>query len=112
VESITDLLLRKKKQTDQKMEEVLPTNSSSWDNATNVTDIEQLLQAALGAKHRSHMESVILTLAYSLIFFTGVVGNAFTCFVITKNSYMHTATNYYLFSLAISDMLTLILGKL
>ncbi|ELU05073.1 hypothetical protein CAPTEDRAFT_22938, partial [Capitella teleta] len=53
---------------------------------------------------------IVLTLAYSIIFFTGTVGNAFTCFVIVKNSYMHTATNYYLFSLAISDVLTLILG--
>ncbi|ELT91809.1 hypothetical protein CAPTEDRAFT_24569, partial [Capitella teleta] len=53
---------------------------------------------------------IVLTLAYSIIFFTGTVGNAFTCFVIVKNSYMHTATNYYLFSLAILDVLTLVLG--
>ena len=49
--------------------------------------------------------------AYGLIFLTGVVGNVSTCIVIIKNNYMHTATNYYLFSLAISDVLTLILGK-
>lgn len=36
---------------------------------------------------------------------TGVIGNVTTCVVIAGNSYMHTATNYYLFSLAISDML-------
>jgi len=37
---------------------------------------------------------------------TGVIGNVTTCVVIARNSYMHTATNYYLFSLAISDMLS------
>jgi len=42
---------------------------------------------------------------------TGVLGNVTTCVVIARNSYMHTATNYYLFSLAISDTLSLILGK-
>jgi len=42
---------------------------------------------------------------------TGVIGNVTTCVVIARNSYMHTATNYYLFSLAISDMLSLVFGK-
>jgi len=42
---------------------------------------------------------------------TGVVGNVTTCVVIARNSYMHTATNYYLFSLAISDTLSLVLGE-
>ena len=33
------------------------------------------------------------------------------CLVIVKNKSMHTATNYYLFSLAISDLMILVLGK-
>jgi len=41
---------------------------------------------------------------------TGVVGNLATCVVIVWNAHMHTATNYYLFSLAISDTITLVLG--
>lgn len=48
------------------------------------------------------------TLVYTVIFITGVVGNISTCIVIAKNKIMHTATNYYLFSLAVSDLLLLI----
>ncbi|XP_050346613.1 pyrokinin-1 receptor-like isoform X2 [Nymphalis io] len=46
----------------------------------------------------------------SLIFITGLFGNLFTCVVIIRNKSMHTATNYYLFSLAISDLLLLVSG--
>lgn len=53
---------------------------------------------------------VPVTIAYVTIFLTGVIGNISTCIVIAKNKAMHTATNYYLFSLAISDLLLLITG--
>lgn len=52
----------------------------------------------------------LTTVIYSLIFFVGLVGNLCTCLVIVKNSYMKTATNYYLCSLAISDLTSLVLG--
>ena len=51
-----------------------------------------------------------MTIVYSLILITGVFGNIITCLVIARNKYMHTATNFYLFSLAISDLLLLVLG--
>ncbi|XP_012161459.1 pyrokinin-1 receptor isoform X1 [Ceratitis capitata] len=51
-----------------------------------------------------------MTIIYSLIFVSGVIGNISTCIVIKKNRSMHTATNYYLFSLAISDFLLLLSG--
>ncbi|GLG99295.1 Pyrokinin-1 receptor [Gryllus bimaculatus] len=51
-----------------------------------------------------------ITVLYSVIFFTGVVGNVVTCIVISRNKHMHTATNYYLFSLAVSDLLLLVSG--
>lgn len=51
-----------------------------------------------------------MTIIYSLIFITGVIGNVVTFVVIVRNKYMHTATNYYLFSLAISDLLLLVSG--
>ncbi|XP_062903355.1 neuromedin-U receptor 1 [Mobula hypostoma] len=47
---------------------------------------------------------------YLCIFLVGSVGNALTCFVIAKHKIMRTPTNYYLFSLAISDLLVLIVG--
>ncbi|KAL1464903.1 hypothetical protein WDU94_004508 [Cyamophila willieti] len=51
-----------------------------------------------------------LTILYSLILFTGLIGNVVTCIVIAKNKHMHNATNYYLFSLAVSDLLLLVTG--
>ena len=51
-----------------------------------------------------------LSIIYCLILFTGVIGNICTCIVIVKTKYLHTSVNYYLFSLASSDLLLLILG--
>lgn len=60
---------------------------------------------------RDSLEIVIpVTIIYTLIFVSGVIGNISTCIVIKKNRSMHTATNYYLFSLAISDFLLLLSG--
>ena len=42
---------------------------------------------------------------------SGVTGNIAVCLVIVKNKSMHTATNYYLFSLACSDLMMLVLGE-
>lgn len=90
-----------------------PAGSDVMGNASNATevDIEALLLDKMDARSRSNVELAILTLVYSIIFVTGLIGNVSTCIVIRKNTYMRTATNYYLFSLAISDVLTLILGK-
>ena len=51
-----------------------------------------------------------ITIIYVIIFLTGVAGNVVTCIVISKNRCMHTATNYYLCSLALSDLLLLVSG--
>lgn len=59
---------------------------------------------------RALSEKITMTILYSVIFITGVFGNICTCLVIALNRYMHTATNYYLFSLSISDLLLLLLG--
>lgn len=66
---------------------------------------------ALFGPERDPLYIVIpITIIYMLIFLTGIIGNISTCIVISKNKSMHTATNYYLFSLAISDFLLLISG--
>lgn len=54
---------------------------------------------------------ILVTVCYSLIFLAGILGNVITCLVIYRNKSMHTATNYYLFNLAISDLTLLLLGK-
>ena len=53
-----------------------------------------------------------MTAIYVTSFITGVVGNVATGVVIVRNRSMHTATNYYLFSLALSDLVILLLGEL
>lgn len=53
---------------------------------------------------------VPITIIYLSILLTGTIGNISTCIVIARNKSMHTATNYYLFSLAVSDLLLLIAG--
>ncbi|XP_043250973.1 pyrokinin-1 receptor-like isoform X2 [Colletes gigas] len=53
---------------------------------------------------------VPVTIIYVTIFVTGLIGNISTCIVIARNKSMHTATNYYLFSLAVSDLLLLVSG--
>jgi len=51
-----------------------------------------------------------ITIIFGGIFITGVIGNLLVCIVIIRHSAMHTATNYYLFSLAVSDLLYLLFG--
>lgn len=60
---------------------------------------------------KSEVILILLTVIYIIIFITGILGNVVTCIVIAKNKSMHTAVNYYLFSLAVSDLLLLISGK-
>lgn len=54
---------------------------------------------------------ILVTICYSLIFIAGILGNVITCTVISRNKTMHTATNYYLFNLAISDLILLLSGE-
>ena len=54
---------------------------------------------------------IVLTVIYVIIFVLGVLGNVITCIVIAKNKSMHTAVNFYLFSLAVSDLLLLLSGE-
>ncbi|KAG8334897.1 neuromedin U receptor activity protein [Homalodisca vitripennis] len=63
-----------------------------------------------GPKRDTLWVVVPVTVYYVIIFISGVVGNVCTCVVVARNKHMHTATNYYLFSLAISDLLLLVSG--
>ncbi|NXO37444.1 NMUR2 protein, partial [Locustella ochotensis] len=58
---------------------------------------------------RSHL-FLPMALVYSVIFLVGVTGNSLVCLVILKHRSMKTPTNYYLFSLAVSDLLVLLFG--
>ncbi|XP_065360714.1 pyrokinin-1 receptor [Calliphora vicina] len=91
------------------------TNNSDLGNSSFLNAIENSIyntaydQPINVEPKRDSLTVVIpLTIIYVLIFITGVIGNISTCIVIKKNRSMHTATNYYLFSLAISDFLLLL----
>ncbi|XP_060817022.1 neuropeptides capa receptor-like [Bombus pascuorum] len=75
----------------------------------NLTE-DEYLATVLGPKYLPLKMVIPLTIAYVTIFVTGIFGNVTTCIVIIRNPSMHTATNYYLFSLAISDLILLVLG--
>lgn len=84
-----------------------------FNNATamdNTTVYMQNLEESFGPKRDSLYVVVPVTVIYVTICLTGLIGNVSTCVVISRNKSMHTATNYYLFSLAISDLLLLLSG--
>nr|XP_023699996.1 neuromedin-U receptor 1-like [Paramormyrops kingsleyae] len=69
---------------------------------------EEYLEKYLGPRRSSVF--MPMCVVYLLIFLVGAVGNVLTCTVIARNKVMRTPTNYYLFSLAVSDLLVLMLG--
>ncbi|XP_050293133.1 pyrokinin-1 receptor-like [Anthonomus grandis grandis] len=94
-------------------EELLFTEEKIFYHTTHSSSLNltSLNQSAEYQDNLYPLELVIpFTTVYAIIFLTGVIGNISTCIVIAKNKSMHTATNYYLFSLAVSDMLLLISG--
>lgn len=89
--------------------EQLISNDYILDNYTS--PIVEFLQQEDSSIRRDPLYIVLpITVIYAVIFVTGLVGNVSTCVVIARNKSMHTATNYYLFSLAVSDLLLLASG--
>ncbi|KAK3738027.1 hypothetical protein RRG08_067194, partial [Elysia crispata] len=64
----------------------------------------------IGPSRKALTIVIPITIIYTIIFITGIIGNVCTCVVIVKNKYMRTVTNYYLFNLSVSDLLLLIIG--
>jgi 7 transmembrane receptor (rhodopsin family) len=96
----------------------LAANCSSSLDMVNASGPDQesfnltvFLMEGLGPQRQSLNVVLPITCIYPILFVLGVGGNLLTCVVIYKNSYMHTTTNYYLFSLAVSDVLMLLLGE-
>lgn len=99
------------------MERVNSSNTST-DNGNekfnvyyeDITSLEDFLLKEIGPKHLPLNIVIPITVVYIIIFATGVVGNIAVCVVIVRNTSLHTATNYYLFSLALSDLTLLLFG--
>ena len=51
-----------------------------------------------------------MTIFYVIVFVTGILGNMSVIVVIIKSKGLHCAMNYYLVSLALADILIIILG--
>ncbi|KAL9906155.1 capability receptor isoform 2-T4 [Glossina fuscipes fuscipes] len=75
----------------------------------NCTRLEYL-EHVLGPQTLQLYKVLLITIIYGCIFITGILGNILICVVIVRHPSMHTATNYYLFSLAVSDLLYLSFG--
>ncbi|XP_063537812.1 neuropeptides capa receptor-like [Cydia strobilella] len=71
---------------------------------------EEMLWWMMGSRRLPLNEIIPISIVLVVIFLTGVVGNICVCVVIVKHPGLHTATNYYLFSLAVSDLLLLMFG--
>ena len=66
----------------------------------------------LGPKQSNFVLSVCLSTLYAILFVVGFFGNLLTAIIIIFNSYMRVPPNFFLLSLAIADMITLIGGKI
>ena len=88
-------------------------NTSNNSYATDMSNLttRSYLESYLGPKHRSLHEGIMIVIVYSVIFWTGALGNLSICLVVSRKTYLQSATNYYLFSLAVSDLITLLIGK-
>lgn len=92
------------------VDSVVHTNPR-YENYTNMIGSFLRDEGDLASVRRDPLYIVLpITVIYAVIFFTGLIGNISTCVVIARNKSMHTATNYYLFSLAVSDLLLLVFG--
>ncbi|KAM6962457.1 neuromedin-U receptor 1 [Aplochiton taeniatus] len=86
----------------------LDLNGSFVETEDSCLTEDEYLEKYLGPRRSSVFLPVCLN--YLAVFLVGAVGNILTCTVIARNKVMRTPTNYYLFSLAISDLLVLLLG--
>ncbi|XP_041848192.1 neuromedin-U receptor 1-like [Melanotaenia boesemani] len=83
-------------------------NASEEDLKQMCLSEEEYLTMHLGPPKSPKFLPVCIT--YVIIFIVGVLGNFLTCTVILHYKVMQTPTNYYLLSLAVSDLLVLLIG--
>ena len=81
-----------------KVVDILRNNSASGHNSWNGSG------RGPGA-HGKTLENALLIFAYSILSVIAIFGNSLVCYVILKNKRLHTATNFFLANLAVSDLL-------
>ncbi|XP_049637877.1 kappa-type opioid receptor [Suncus etruscus] len=85
-----------------------PPNASGWTPGwaeTEANGSTSPRNATLEPAHISAAIPVIITAVYSVVFVVGLVGNSLVMFVIIRYTKMKTATNIYIFNLALADAL-------
>ena len=91
-------------------EATTPPRFQRWHNLT-AAQKERYLLSAHGPKHMETTLATGMTVFYAFLFLLGVPGNLLTCLIIFMNSYMRASPNYFLFNLAVADIITLVIGK-
>ena len=82
-----------------------------WINLT-LEQKHDAIVALVGPKQRHSLAKVyVLTTYYGCLILVGVFGNLLTSWVISKSLVLQTPPNFYIFNLAIVDLITLLLGK-
>lgn len=86
------------------------TNGSS-SNASSAPILDLSIYEATRLNFFRHsMEiSVIICIAYTIVFVVGIVGNSFVVAIVCKSPRMRTVTNYFIANLALADILVLVL---
>lgn len=74
----------------------------------NKMDMDSALKLDEDSRELHTVPDLCELISYSIVAVIGFVGNIVICLVIIKNREMRTVTRCYLFSLAISDLLILI----
>ena len=81
-----------------------------WINLTLEQKHDAII-ALVGPKQRHSLAKIyVLTTYYSCLILVGVFGNLLTSWVISKSLVLQTPPNFYIFNLAIVDLITLLLG--
>lgn len=83
-------------------------SSAPASNANNVLELSAFEAAHYGYFRHSTLTSVILTVAYTIVFVVGIVGNSFVVAIVCKSPRMRTVTNYFIANLALADILVLL----
>lgn len=74
-------------------------------NQSNSTDDQA---ANLDYYRHSFTVSAVITIAYTIVFIVGIVGNSFVVAIVCKSPRMRTVTNYFIVNLAFADILVLL----
>ena len=90
-----------------------PLKTVQLKNSTDNLSAEEFLPLIMMGPSRAPVDLLVpISFFYVLLIISGLISNTITCVVILCNASMHTATNCYLFSMAVSDFIFILLGGL